>query len=52
MPLRDEFSGEGIEALLARTRRQMSIFILGTTALIVAVVAVKVPMCVHGCLSA
>lgn len=40
MPLRDEFSGEGIEALLARTRRQMSIFILGATALIVAVVGV------------
>ena len=40
MPLRDEFSGEGIEALLARTRRQMSLFILGATALIVAVVGV------------
>ncbi|NBP82269.1 sensor histidine kinase [bacterium] len=40
MPLRDEFQGEGIEALLARTRRQMSIFILGATALIVAVVGV------------
>ena len=40
MPLRDEFSGEGIEALLARTRRQMSIFILGAMALIVAVVGV------------
>jgi len=40
VPLRDEFSGEGIEALLARTRRQMSIFILGATALIVAVVGV------------
>ena len=40
MPLREEFSGEGIEALLARTRRQMSIFILGATALIVAVVGV------------
>ena len=40
MPLRDEFTGEGIEALLARTRRQMSIFILGATALIVAVVGV------------
>ncbi|MEI6848643.1 MAG: HAMP domain-containing sensor histidine kinase [bacterium] len=40
MPLRDEFRGEGIEALLARTRRQMSLFILGATALIVAVVGV------------
>lgn len=40
MPLRDEFTGEGIEALLARTRRQMSLFILGATALIVAVVGV------------
>lgn len=40
MPLRDEFSGEGIEALLARTRRQMSLFILGATALVVAVVGV------------
>lgn len=40
MPLRDEFSGEGIEALLARTRRQISIFILGATALVVAVVGV------------
>ena len=40
MPLRDEFKGEGIEALLARTRRQMSLFILGATALIVAVVGV------------
>jgi signal transduction histidine kinase len=40
MPLRDEFRGEGIEALLARTRRQMSIFILGATGLIVAVVGV------------
>ena len=40
MPLRDEFRGEGIEALLARTRRQMSIFILAATALIVAVVGV------------
>ena len=40
MPLGDEFRGEGIEALLARTRRQMSIFILGATALIVAVVGV------------
>ncbi|NBW31242.1 MAG: sensor histidine kinase [bacterium] len=40
MPLRDEFKGEGIEALLARTRRQMSLFILGATALIVALVGV------------
>jgi signal transduction histidine kinase len=40
MPLRDEFGGEGIEALLARTRRQISIFILGATALVVAVVGV------------
>jgi signal transduction histidine kinase len=40
VPLRDEFRGEGIEALLARTRRQMSLFILGATALIVAVVGV------------
>ena len=40
MPLRDELRGEGIEALLARTRRQMSLFILGVTALIVAVVGV------------
>lgn len=40
MPFRDDFRGEGIEALLARTRRQMSIFILGATALIVAVVGV------------
>ena len=40
MPLRDEFRDEGIEALLARTRRQMSLFILGATALIVAVVGV------------
>ena len=40
MPLGDEFSGEGIEALLARTRRQISIFILGATALVVAVVGV------------
>jgi len=40
VPLRDEFSGEGIETLLARTRRQMSVFILGATALIVAVVGV------------
>jgi signal transduction histidine kinase len=40
MPLRDEFKGEGIEALLARTRRQMSLFILGATALIVAAVGV------------
>lgn len=40
MPLRDEFSGEGIESLLARTRRQISLFILGATALVVAVVGV------------
>jgi len=40
VPLRDEFGGEGIEALLARTRRQISIFILGATALVVAVVGV------------
>ena len=40
MPLRDEFSGEGIEALLARTRRQISLFIRGATALVVAVVGV------------
>lgn len=40
MPLRDEFRGEGIEALLARTRRQMSLFILGATALIVVAVGV------------
>jgi signal transduction histidine kinase len=40
MPLHDEFSGEGIEALLARTRRQMSLFILGATALIVVAVGV------------
>ncbi|NBX58798.1 MAG: hypothetical protein EBT64_10015, partial [Gammaproteobacteria bacterium] len=40
MPLRDEFKGEGIEALLARTRRQMSLFILGAAALIVALVGV------------
>jgi signal transduction histidine kinase len=40
MPLRDEFSGEGIESLLARTRRQISLFILGATALVVAVAGV------------
>jgi signal transduction histidine kinase len=40
VPLRDEFKGEGIEALLARTRRQMSLFILGAAALIVALVGV------------
>lgn len=40
MPLGDEFSGEGIEALLTRTRRQISIFILAATALVVAVVGV------------
>ena len=40
MPLGDEFSGEGIEALLTRTRRQISIFILGATALVVAIVGV------------
>jgi signal transduction histidine kinase len=40
MSLGDEFSGEGIEALLMRTRRQISIFILGATALVVAVVGV------------
>ena len=40
MPLRDEFRGEGIEALLSRTRRQISLFILGATALVVALVGV------------
>ena len=40
MPLRDEFHGEGIEALLSRTRRQISLFILGATALVVALVGV------------
>lgn len=40
MPVRDEFRGEGIEALLSRTRRQISLFILGATALVVALVGV------------
>ncbi len=40
MPFGDEFGGEGIEALLARTRRQISVFILGATAFVVAVVGV------------
>ena len=40
MPLRDEFQGEGIEALLSRTRRQISLFILAATALVVALVGV------------
>lgn len=40
MSLRNDASGEGIEALLARTRRQISLFILGATALVVALVGV------------
>ena len=40
MPLGSDVRGEGIEALLARTRRQISLFILGATALVVAVVGV------------
>ena len=52
MPLRDELRGEGIEALLARTRRQMSLFILGVTALIVAVVGVGGAVAGNGALDA
>lgn|GEM_PF-1534637 len=40
MPFGSDLSGEGIETLLARTRRQISLFILGATALVVAVVGV------------
>lgn len=40
MPKHDEFRSEGIEALLSRTRRQITLFILGATALVVAMVGV------------